>query len=87
MGNPDTKTDLKIGIKRTSRVAKNEDLNVVQSKCPKKDRKLESLSKSQLIQKCNELETMIHELEKFKDSSEKKIAFLENEMKKSKIQM
>ena len=71
--------DKHIGKKRSSKLAKNEEVDTIPSKCIKKDRKLESLTKSQLIQKCILLESSISELKKAKESSDIEIINLKKE--------
>ena len=62
--------DKQTGKKRNSKLAKNEEEDTIPSKCVKKDRKLESLTKSQLIQKCIILESSVIELRKVKELSD-----------------
>lgn len=68
--------------KRTSKIAKNEDISLIPSKCPKKDKKLESLTKAQLIQKCIFLESSVIELKKLRESSILEVSNLKEELQK-----
>ena len=73
------KMDKQIGRKRNSKLAKNEELDTIPSKCLKKDRKLESLTKSQLIQKCLLLESSLIESRKVKELSDFEISNLKKQ--------
>ena len=77
--------DKHMGRKRNSKLANNEDKDLIPSKFVKKDRKLESLTKTQLIQKCILLESSIIELRKSKESSDMEISSLKKENNELKM--
>ena len=69
--------DSQVGRKRNSKIAKNVDLKVIPAKLPKKDKPLESLTKAELIKKCNALNFTLDEMKETNGRNLKKIIALE----------